>query len=412
MKVKGSLANCALAASLFASLSLAGCTHITEIRTEHRDGEMPAQSDEQLLADCNTGSGSADEVRNSIEDYHDRTVSFVEFTDQGWPYNNGEQMDAFINHARGELNDPTFARADFLVLVFVHGWHHNAHDNDCNVNEFRVMVHLTSERLRREAREHKIDRPQRVLGLYIGWRGEALDAPLLRYATILDRRSTAEHVAKGSVRELFAEVRKLQYLDQLAQQAQHKEGRVRTVVVGHSFGGLIAFHSISPALLNELTVTRPGPLSNCEPPAAAFTWPNQLILINPAFEASRFEAIYNAAYADAPCTYQPARPKMIVLTADNDGATGTFFPMFRTVTSLFEGYDSTAAETRERERNANLHAIGFVDRYKSHRLCLIGNRPVLAADTRVPRSTTPDLNSPVWVVSVTSKIIDGHNDFL
>jgi hypothetical protein len=104
------------------------------------------------------------------------------------------------------------------------------------------------------------------------------------------------------------------------------------------------------------------------------------------------------------------RPNLIVLTAENDTATGTIFPMFRFVSTLFEKY--APEPTRQYEREANLHAIGFIDRYKTHRLCLKDNKAVLAAESPAGPETQPPRRSPVWVVKATPDIIDGHNGFL
>ncbi|MGP1682839.1 MAG: hypothetical protein ACTS8S_10990, partial [Giesbergeria sp.] len=191
------------------ALGAAGCTRLTEIRTEHVSTPvMKPKSEAALRADCVHGHPAPAELKNSIEDYGDHLVGFVEFDDQGWHYNKGEQMQALLRRMRSDLDDPRYADSGFVALVFVHGWHHNAHDNDCNVNEFREMVRLTGERLKAQSAGKPAPR---VIGIYVGWRGEAVNAPLLHYASIFDRRFAAEHVAKGSVRELFAELRKLQY---------------------------------------------------------------------------------------------------------------------------------------------------------------------------------------------------------
>ncbi|MGP1676487.1 MAG: hypothetical protein ACTS6J_04940 [Burkholderiales bacterium] len=317
-------------------------------------------------------------------------------------------MQALLRRMRSDLDDPRYADSGFVALVFVHGWHHNAHDNDCNVNEFREMVRLTGERLKAQSAGKPAPR---VIGIYVGWRGEAVNAPLLHYASIFDRRFAAEHVAKGSVRELFAELRKLQYEYVKDSKSAEPDSRMRTIVIGHSFGGLIVYHSLAQALLNDLVLTRLDAAHDCKPVAGAPLWPNQIILINPAFEASRFEAIHNAASRDPGCGVEKDRPKLLVLTAENDSATKIIFPVFRFVSTLFEKY-TTSDENRQDEREANLHAIGFVDRYRTHRLCLKNERALLAAEPRSDRARQSDLYRPVWVVGATPDLIDGHDGFL
>jgi hypothetical protein len=306
----------AVAVTLAVALGSAGCTPLAEIRTDHSAVIMPTASMPKLeaerveaarLRDCRPGHPAPNEVRNSIEDYGNRLVGFVEFDDQGWHYDKGEQMQALLARMRSELDDPQYAKNGFVALVFVHGWHHNAHDNDCNVNEFRAMVKLTSERLNEDPSR---TRPLRVIGIYVGWRGEALDVPLLRNASIFDRRFAAEHVAKGSVRELFAELRNLQYKYPRDSKIAKPESRMRTIVVGHSFGGLIAYHSVAQSLLNDLVLARPEAAAPCGPVDAPRPWPDQVVLINPAFEASRFEAIHHATTKYRDCAKDKDKVKV------------------------------------------------------------------------------------------------------
>ncbi len=74
----------------------------------------------------------------------------------------------------------------------------------------------------------------------------------IQLQTVIDRRNTAERVAKGAVRQLFANLRQQQLTAQGAfGDHDPTPARMRTVVVGHSFGGLIAFSALAQAELNE-----------------------------------------------------------------------------------------------------------------------------------------------------------------
>ena len=103
-----------------------------------------------------------------------------------------------------ELNDPAFTETDFLVVAFVHGWHHNAHDNDCNVHEFRAMLKVANDRYAAATSQDPSVRRRRIIGVYAGWRGESVNLAGLNITTVIDRRNAAERVAKGDVRALFA----------------------------------------------------------------------------------------------------------------------------------------------------------------------------------------------------------------
>ncbi|MEX8520969.1 MAG: hypothetical protein AB3X44_20900 [Leptothrix sp. (in: b-proteobacteria)] len=426
-------------------VTLCGCTSVAEIRTHHGPGgELPVIDAENPSEGCASAASTADARAYTIEDYKDYWAGFIEFDDEGWLYNakgQPNQMQVVQARLKRELQDPAFAESDFLVVAFVHGWHHNAHDTDCNVHEFRAMLKLANERYTAEAQRSSTRRPRRIVGIYAGWRGESIDVDYLNVTTALDRRNAAERVAKGDVRELFAQLRKLQVGE--SQKPEMRSDRMRTIVVGHSFGGLIAFHGLSPAVLNELTLTKPeegcrqtvyrapavrmqnGLMAEEDEFAPAGkdssppVFPDMLVLINPAFEATRFETLHNLMRPIEGCKYPETRPKVVVVTADNDFATGPIFHAGRQVLTLLEAYprEGNAGDV-SRERDANTHAIGFTDRYKTHRLCLVraadGTMKAVAALT-VPASTDwmpLDPYAPVWVIGAPPEIVDNHNGFL
>jgi hypothetical protein len=144
-----------------------------------------------------------------------------------------------------------------------------------------------------------------------------------------------------------------------------------------------------------------------------------LVLINPAFEATRFESLHNLMRPNDGCPYPEDRPKLVVVTADNDSATGKFFHAARRLLTLLEAYpqDGESGDV-SRERDANTHAIGFTDRYRTHRLCLVKAvdgklRAVASLTPPASADWTPlDPYAPVWVVGAPPEIVDGHNGFL
>ena len=437
-------------ASLFAALLVvAGCTTVAEIRTHHdASGELIAIDAENPSKGCAESSSTTDARAHSIEDYAKYWAGFVEFDDEGWlydPHGQPTQMQVVQARLRSELNDRQYDNTDFLVVAFVHGWHHNAHDTDCNVHEFRAMLKVANDRYAAEAAKNPKMHPRRIVGIYAGWRGESIDVNGLNVTTVLDRRNAAERVAKGDVRELFAQLRKLQIGETQKPDpagGPMRSDRMRTVVIGHSFGGLIAFHGMSPAVLNELTLTKPDPEQGCRPtvyrpPAVqmqngvrvakdevvsiekertAPVFPDMLILVNPAFEATRFESLH-ALMRPNGCAYPEDRPKVVVVTADNDLATGPIFHAAKKVLTVLEAYphEDGNAEGVSRERDANTHAIGFAQRYQTHRLCVIGDgmnkRAVAALTPPASVEWTLDPYAPVWVVRAPPRIVNGHNGF-
>ena len=171
----------------------------------------------------------------NIERHPNFDLAFVEFDDQGWFYKRKQLESAIAHLERVAAQD---ASQEILVLVFVHGWKHNAGFNDQNVEGFRknILPRFTDESRRR-----------RLVGLYVGWRGASLDLPhALQSVTFYDRKYSAEHVARGSVRELFERVRQFEKTANAA-----GKRRVRLMIVGHSFGGLIVYNALAGHLRSE-----------------------------------------------------------------------------------------------------------------------------------------------------------------
>jgi alpha-beta hydrolase superfamily lysophospholipase len=407
--------------------TLCACVPIGEIRSDGLPSAGASNAatvlpEPRLPADCNVGSATRGENRQVVEDYGSYLLTFAEFDDQGWSYAGDRQLTAIKERLQAELKDPGYVDWDFVVVLFVHGWHHNAHDNDCNVQEARQMVRIGSQQFDAAVQAGKFKRKRRVFGIYVGWRGESVNALGLRYSTVIDRRDTAEKVAKGSVRQLLADLHEQQLIAQAAASGRETDAdraaRMYTLVVGHSFGGLITFNALEQQLLSDLTAAAdvacvPGGVSGVTRP-----WPDGVVLINPAFEAARFEPLNRLADRAAACGYKATHPLLTVITADNDVWTGGVFTAGRHALTLFEGYDESATQSRQAERDANLRAIGFVDRYRTHRLCLHTEGAITyatvsvaltAASTADPRTVA---TRAVWVVGAPPDIVDGHNGFL
>jgi pimeloyl-ACP methyl ester carboxylesterase len=412
------------------AMTVCACTPIREIRTDIPDQAQAAGSASgailtaptELTSKCDVGSAAEGENRQMFEDYGSFVLAFAEFDDQGWSYDGDRQLAAIRARLATELKDPAYMDADFVVVLFVHGWHHNAHDNDCNVQEARQMLRIGSEQFDQAIKDGKFKRKRRMFGIYVGWRGESVNALGLRYSTVIDRRDTAEKVAKGSVRQLLADLHEQQLIAQAAAADRtdpaDRAARMFTTVVGHSFGGLIVFNALSQQLTSDLTaivdvVCTPGGASG-----VTRVWPDVVVLINPAFEATRFEPLNRLADRAAGCGYRATHPVLMVITADNDQWTGSVFTTGRHLSTLFEGYDESTSQSRAQERNSNLRAIGFVDRYRTHRLCLrtVGaNTFATISPTLTPASTAnPSMVAmrAVWVAGAPPNIIDGHNGFL
>jgi hypothetical protein len=314
-------------------------------------------------------------------------LHFVEFDDQGELFprtdNNSlaeSQMEDFLARVRapvGAADAETSDASPTSVIVFVHGWKHNAQSTDSNVRWFRAML------ARLAIVEAKSSCPRHVIGLYVGWRGDATTLPdLVKDTTFWTRKKAAGRVADGQVRELFSRLRAIQDIrnadwNGLVETSRRHPTEVtsshtelacwkamRLTIVGHSFGGLVVFNSLGPSLvrdiadLNERIRDAKSPIVD---PVLAREG-DLIVTINPAVEASAFVPLWRAARAASPRSYHA--PVFVSVTSANDDATGIAFPAARFFNTLLSKYPQGAGE----ERDAELQTIGHDQDYIDYTL--------------------------------------------
>jgi hypothetical protein len=346
--------NISFAAALSAALLLCGCTPNDIIRPQVQI----------CKAHQNAQDGCA---QSSIEDYGDYALAFVEFDDQGWFYDR-RQMTTLMDMLWEEPGD-------LILFVYVHGWKHNAGVCDYNVACTREVLKQIVNVEKLLSRGDKTRLPRKAIGVYVGWRGLSNTGPeLWKNVSFYTRKNAATHVAQGSVRELLAQLKEFQ------EQRNRKGGQTRLFTLGHSFGGLIVYHAIAQSLMEAAV-----PLRGAEGNEVVTPYGDLVVLINPAFEASRFHPLH-AISTDRKDYKHGQHPVFVALTSENDLATKTAFPIGRRVTSVFQKFVS------EEEKSANLNTMGHVPHYRTHSLRLVDGAGMTAAK---PSSSSP-CGCPIW----------------
>ena len=194
-------------------LAGAGCAPLQPYRTE-----PPAAAYDPARHDCDPSredSDDAGDIGGKVdarcatrirEDASNYRLYFTEFDDQGWAYPDdaqygaaGKQIGIFVDEIKRSLvqNDERVS-----IVVFVHGWKHNAHSDDSNVRRFRSLLDSL------DLVERTTGCGRHVVGVYVGWRGSSttLGGPAANL-TFYSRKSAAERVALGDVRLLFSHPR-------------------------------------------------------------------------------------------------------------------------------------------------------------------------------------------------------------
>lgn len=330
----------------------------------------------------------------SIERAPNYDVAYVEMTDQGWMHLRA-QWDRAL-----QLIDSN--GAEVQVILFVHGWRHSASFDDLDVRHFRDVV------LPAFAAAHP---ERRTVGLYIGWRAQSIDAEWFGRLSFWDRKATAERIARGSIRELIG---RLRYQQQRTQQ------RVHVSLIGHSFGGLIVFNAIAESLLDSLIAAPAG-----EAPRPVV---DLALVLNPAFEAARFEPLFQVAKrlpprrADGPAR---SRPIFVAITSEDDTATREMFPIGRWLNAVFsrsrwtdedacpggrthDGDCPSGDPDTMLERVTNANTIGHLDRYLTHRLHQEPDGTLRC--TREPNGPADGASFPLWTIRSSASVMAGHHD--
>jgi len=241
------------------------------------------------------------------------------------------------------------------IFVFVHGWHHNASATDSDVTEFRKF--LDDMAAVEKALAEQTNKPKRVVGVFIGWRGESFGFPWLRKLTFWDRKETAERVALGTVRELLAR------LDHFRDRSRDKSGdrNVRMLTIGHSFGGLITYAATGGEFVRNAVRFKDR---RAERPFDRFVSRvgDMVVIVNPAFEGARYEPLHTAG--QRMCGVEPNQlPVLVIVTSEGDWATRITFPLARWFDTLLE-------RSIGHEDDAIVKAVGHDDLYTTHTLSI------------------------------------------
>ena len=337
-------------------LAAAGCA--TQAQRPYMAGEFDRN--------CSTAADS-DPSRTTPERAQGYALHFVEFDDQGWAFPNegngrpGLQIDCAIADLKARLESPRDRKV--VLFVYVHGWKHSAADDDGDLDRFRKLL----------ASRVPLFEDRDVVGIYVGWQGRTMDEFLgLENLNFWARKNAAGRVADGRVRELFSRIRGLRaYWNTTAQTttdcgadgAGNDGCRLRTVMIGHSFGGLILFNSAEPYLLEAVSIDRdlPAGVRRQRPPRSR-SIADLIVLLNPAFEGSRFEPLFEASQR-----YQTGRnepPMLVMITSSADRATKNAFPIARWFNTILQ-YPSSSDD----QSSAMRRTPGHIDRFLTHELC-------------------------------------------
>lgn len=402
--------NCNPATLIFLlSFLLMGCAPNSIYRSNYTDCRVTPSTD------CATHS-LQEYTRQA--DQSDYLLGFVEIDDQG-QLRDRKQMQALIDKLY------TIAQKDSLLInVFVHGWHHSAAPGDSNIEGFKQVLARISQA--ENSKKNTVRR--KVVGVYVGWRGDSITIPVVNGVTFWDRKNTAQEIGYLGVTELLLKLEEVANI----KNATEPPIKSRLVTIGHSFGGAALYSATSQILMSRFINSQPN--KNYVGSAQGFG--DLVVLLNPAFEALRYAPAFDLSQSR--CSFfQDQTPKLAILTSESDNATGIAFPLGRTVNTVFETHseikrDNCGHSTTLDEGAADRNAVGHYLPLVSHTLKPLDSgqaehevkraglknmwgKQTAGGTTQFGKTLLTHLNktvpnSPYLNIRVDPALMDGHND--
>ena len=277
---------------------LTGCAPNAAYRTAGIKTDCPAQ-------------GCQDAV---LEQHADYDLGFVEFTDRGNVFDRA-QMNMLLHHVEQYAHTPDGA----TVVVFVHGWKHNASAADLNVKSFRHLL--------QQSAQMGVSGKRRLIGIFVGWRGQSLDMPLGEHLTYWARKDTAQNVGNGGVTELLLRLERSTAAANTATDPNH----TIFLTIGHSFGGLVLVSALHDVLLDRALSTTPvghqfcgSNADTCQTCVQTRPFGHGVILLNPAAEANELLQLKETV-AEEQCYAKTQQKLLHVVSSQADTATNIAF---------------------------------------------------------------------------------------
>jgi hypothetical protein len=297
-------------------------------------------------------------------------LGFIEYDDQG-QLRDRQQMQVVL-----DTYYPIAGQDDVILTVFAHGWHHSAKPGDTNIESFKEMLQKISASETTAAMQDE-RKKRKVLGVYIGWRGDSMSVKYLNSVTFWGRKSVAHEVGQQGVTEALLRLEEIVNVRAGFEVENPKPLNSRMVVIGHSFGGAVIFTSLQQVMADRFLDSRRGKTYQ----STAKGFGDLVVLMNPAFEAMRYSTLFDISQScgDNSCRkyMKNQMPRLAVLTSEGDIATGMAFPAGRVFSTMFETHDNLeryieTSDGREpvqiNESKADTTTIGHFEPYWTHTL--------------------------------------------
>ena len=264
-------------------------------------------------------------------------------------------MDLVEQTLESENRRPDYS--GIAIVVFAHGWRHNANVCDENVACFRTFLKRVQSDAATVARVSAGRvKPKRIVAVYAGWRGLSARVQPFEDPSFWARKRVSHRIADGDLIELLTRV------ELFVDRANAVDSnRARLSVIGHSLGGTMVYAALANILKARVLEAldrqdRPDPRASL-----IHGFGDLVVLINPAFEASLYAPLQEIANRFRRVSPHQT-PVLITIASETDGPNGSWFPLGRRLETLFE---STGDRSPRREI---VTAVGNYQPFWTHRL--------------------------------------------
>lgn len=339
-------------------------------------------------------------------------IGFVEYSERGNDFAPARTQQLIERLKRYSDEGP------ISMVVFIHGWKHNADREDGNVVSFsKALANLSKSGVLNK---------RKLVGVYVGWRGQSLHGLGSENVTYWDRKAVAEEVGRGGVTELLTQLEQIDRKD-----------KNFLVIVGHSFGGAITLSALHDQLVERLHNQQAG--------HSARAFGDAVIMLNPAIEANQGLLLKENSFKVG-ASGARAAPLLYVISSQGDTATHGAFPLGQWLgvnltwsqVTLDRTYNGVPFKLREEELDTT--AIGNYSLFRTALLedpeCPVTQsgeqpeaQPKVVEDTKVGdwnfksyctadgNNADPALprmpcysNEPVNFIYTSKSFMDNHND--
>src|SRR5262249_30400361 len=250
------------------------------------------------------------------------------------------------------------------------------------------------------------DTKRYVVGIYVGWNAEAPLWGWLENITFWVKKNNADRIAQSaSVTQIYSAIGSVVRSD--------PEQKDQFIAIGHSFGARMLFSATAQPLVSAVQQAHPGY------PGGTYTVihgvSDAIILLNPAFEASRYSAI-NGFIRNEETFADSQAPLIVTISSEGDWATKTAFPigqwlgLARTTPELHTlgNYKPFWTHSLEKRNCATTSDDSITEAYGAADLCLV-RLDATPSDEINNFGPPKSKHNPFIVARTTTEIIRDHN---